>query len=128
MFSRTIPSDAGNAIPVIRYIREVFGVKYLAVINVNDAYGNAFVQGLRKGAELHAPDMKIHQIPLDDDPNSIPAAVRSLVQTKYRFVFAVVFTQPTHDALLHEAFNQVSDRTDPTYYCFRCFYVSKSIF
>ena len=107
LFGRTIPTDAGNAVPIIRYIREVLNVKHLAVINVNDAYGNAYVQGMRKAAENFAPDMVLHQIPLDDDPASIPAAINSLVATEYRYVFAVVFTPQTHDALIEEAYSKV---------------------
>jgi hypothetical protein len=37
LFGRTIPTDAGNAIPIIIHLRSVFTIKHLAVINVNDA-------------------------------------------------------------------------------------------
>ena len=55
LFGRTVPSDSGNAIPIIKYLREHHQIKHLAVINVNDAYGNAFVEGMRAAAEIHAP-------------------------------------------------------------------------
>lgn len=106
LFGRTIPSDQGNAIPFVRYMREVLDIQHLAVVNVNDAYGNAYVDGLRTAAQEHAPDMVFHQVPMDDDPSSIEAAVTSVANTKYRFIFAVVFTNPTHDALMTEAFRQ----------------------
>jgi serine/threonine protein kinase len=105
LFARTLPSDAGTTVPIILYIRNVLQVSHLAVINVNDAYGNAFVEGMRKAAALHAPDMVIHQIPLDEDQGSIEGAVASLKNTEFRFVFCLVFTTETHDAVLMEAYN-----------------------
>lgn len=124
LFGRTIPADSGNAIPIVRYIREVFDVTHLAVINVNDAYGNAYVQGMRKAAARYAPDLAIHQIPLDDDPASIPGAVDSLVQSKFRYVFTIVFTTETHDALLTEAYNKVR-KDDNNAICMIYFQIAK---
>lgn len=103
LFGRTLPADSGNAIPIIIYIRERLQVKHLAVVNVNDAYGNAFVEGMRAAAETYAPDMVIHQVPLDEGPGGIPAAVTALKATTFRFVFAIVFTADTHDAIMREA-------------------------
>eukprot|EP00529_Nitzschia_sp_RCC80_P008017 CAMPEP_0113500784 /NCGR_PEP_ID=MMETSP0014_2-20120614/32547_1 /TAXON_ID=2857 /ORGANISM="Nitzschia sp." /LENGTH=1271 /DNA_ID=CAMNT_0000395211 /DNA_START=158 /DNA_END=3973 /DNA_ORIENTATION=+ /assembly_acc=CAM_ASM_000159 len=105
LFGRTVPSDAGNAVPIVRFMREVLDIQHLAVVNVNDAYGNAFVEGMRAAADAHAPDMVFHQVPLDEEQGSIPAAVESIKRTGYRFVFCLVFTQETHDQLLTEAYN-----------------------
>lgn len=104
LFGRTIPSDHGNAVPIIQFMRRTLGITHLAVINVNDAYGNSFVQGLRLAAEVHAPDMKIHQSTVDDSVASMRSALRSVKETQYRYVFAVVFTAETHDTLLLEAY------------------------
>jgi hypothetical protein len=106
LFGRTIPSDQGNAVPIVIYMRNVLNIKHLSVINVNDAYGNAYVEGLRIAAEAHAPDMVIHQIPLDDGQSSIEATIASVKKVQYRFVFCIFFTAETHDAMLTEAFNQ----------------------
>lgn len=35
LFGRTVPSDAGNAVPLIMYLYDVLKVKHLAAINVN---------------------------------------------------------------------------------------------
>jgi hypothetical protein len=106
LFARTIPSDAGNAIPLIIFMRNVLDITHLAVVNVNDAYGNSYVEGLRAAAEEYAPDMIIHQIPLDAGEGAIESAVTSLKNTKCRFVYGLVFTIETHDALMTEAFRQ----------------------
>ena len=107
LFGRTIPSDAGNAIPFIIYFREVLQIKHLAVINVNDSYGNAYVEGLRNAAKIHAPDMEIVQVPFDEgSPDSIESVVTSVKNTEFRFIFLLVFSIPTHDAIMEEAYNQ----------------------
>lgn len=106
LFARSIPSDHGTAIPIIRYFREVLNVNHLVVINVNDAYGNAFAEGLRLAAEVHAPGMKIIQVPLDDGTSAIVDVVTRLRESQYRYVFALVFTEAVHDGLLEEAYRQ----------------------
>jgi len=106
LFGRTVPSDAGGAHPLVKFLHEKLQVQHLAIINVNDAYGNAYVESMRSALELNAPDMVIHQIPVDLDESSIKAAVASLKDSGYRFVFCVVFGVDFHDALLEEAYNQ----------------------
>lgn len=106
LFGRTVPSDAGGAHPIIKFLHEKLHVQHLAIINVNDAYGNAYVESMRSAVELNAPDMVIHQIPVDLDETSIKAAVASLKNSGYRFIFCIVFGVDFHDALLEEAFNQ----------------------
>jgi len=106
LFGRTVPSDQGNAEPVIIYMSNVLKIKHLTVINVNDAYGNAYVEGLRLASQKYAPDMVIHQIPLDEGQSSIEDAIASVKKVKHRFIFGIVFTAETHDALLIEAVKQ----------------------
>lgn len=104
LFGRTIPSDQGNAVPIIQFMSRILGITHLAVINVNDAYGNSFVEGLRLAAEIHAPDMKIHQAPVGDDIESIETALESIKTTQYRYIFAIIFTEERHDALMEMAY------------------------
>ncbi|GKY96680.1 hypothetical protein MPSEU_000627600 [Mayamaea pseudoterrestris] len=106
LFGRTIPSDVGNSVPIIKFMVDVLQLEHLVVINVNDAYGNAFVDGLRMAADEYAPSMNIHQIPLDEGQGSIELVVQQLKLTNYRFVFCVVFTQELNDALMTEAVKQ----------------------
>jgi len=104
LFGRTVPSDSGNAVPLIIYFYEVLQARHLAVINVNDAYGNAFVDGMRSAASVIAPDMIIQQIPVINDPLSIQAAVETLARSEFRFVFTLVFGRATHDAIMLKAY------------------------
>ncbi|GKY96362.1 hypothetical protein MPSEU_000595800 [Mayamaea pseudoterrestris] len=105
LFGRTIPSDQGNAIPIIKFMHDVLKLKYLSVINVNDAFGNAFVGSLRDAALVHAPGMQIRQFPLNDESDeSIQQVIQSVKETNYRFIFCIVFTPETNDALLLEAY------------------------
>ena len=50
LFGRTIPSDDGTAVPFVLYMRNVLNVKYLGVLNVDDAYGRAFATGIQVAA------------------------------------------------------------------------------
>jgi hypothetical protein len=106
LFARTVPSDLGNAIPIIRYFHEVLHLDHLAVINVNDAYGNNYAEGLRLAADIHAPTMKIIQFPIDDGKVAIVDVVTRLRESQYRYIFALVFTQAVHDGLLEESYRQ----------------------
>ena len=89
-------------------MREVLQIQHLAVMNVNDAYGNAYVDGMRKARDEWAPDMLIHQVPLDeaDIEASAKTGVASLKQTEYRFIFLLVFSNPVHDTVMEEAYKQ----------------------
>jgi hypothetical protein len=104
LFARTIPSDDGNAVPIIQFIYEALGVKHLAVLNFNDAYGNSYVQGLRNAAEKHAPGMTIYQASVDEQTESIQSALAGIKKTQYRYIFAVVYTSEVHDKVLSMAY------------------------
>ena len=106
LFGRTVHSNEGNAIPLVIYLRDILRLDHLAVVYVNDAYGNGYVDTLQKAADKYTPDLKIHEIPLDIDDTSMEHAVEKLKQTGYRFVLAALFTRETHDALLSEAHRQ----------------------
>jgi ABC-type branched-subunit amino acid transport system substrate-binding protein len=106
LFGRTIPSDAGIAIPLIKYLRNVLQIRHLAIINANDAYGNAYVDGMRAAALEFAPDMTLSQIPLDDTENGITVAIQTLKATEFRFVYGIIYTDETHDALMREAYRE----------------------
>ena len=104
LFARTIPSD-GTAVSSIRFLGEVLQIKHLAVINVNDAFGNTYVDNMRKAIFQFVPDMELTQVALSDDQN-IPEAVSRLAATKFRYIFTLVFGRETNDALMLEAHRQ----------------------
>lgn len=106
LFARSVPSDHGTAVPIIQYFRDTLNVNYIVVINVNDAYGNAYAEGLRLAAQAHAPGMKIIQLPLDDGKNAMADVVTRVKESEYRYVFALLFTKTAHDDLLEEAYRQ----------------------
>lgn len=110
LFARTIPSDLGNAIPIIRYFREILDVQHLAVLHVNDEYGNFFAEGLRQAAKIYAPDLKIKTVNIPPPQDVTPAAVRDsvklIVDTGYTYIFSVMFRIEFFDALMEEAYHQ----------------------
>mmetsp|Transcript_4349 Transcript_4349/g.10184 ORF Transcript_4349/g.10184 Transcript_4349/m.10184 type:complete len:1294 (+) Transcript_4349:125-4006(+) len=104
LFARTVPSDAGNAIPVIKYFEKRLKISRLAVIYQNDPYGNAFLRGLNDAVQTYAPDMVLDPILLNDGEGSIASAISNLKETGVHFVFCLVFS--VHDDLMLEAYNQ----------------------
>jgi hypothetical protein len=104
LFGRTIPSDHGNAVPIIQYMYDVLGIRHLAVLNINDSYGNSFAKGLRMAAELYAPDMTIQQAPVDGGLAAIQTALSSIKMTQYRYIFALFFSREVHDTVMTEAY------------------------
>jgi len=105
LFGRTTPSDAGNALAALRYFIDVLELEHIAVLHVNDAYGNGYVDSLRKAHLLHAPDkpFDIRQIPMDKGDEYIPIAVDAIKESQFRYIFCIVFTAPLYDAILTEA-------------------------
>jgi hypothetical protein len=107
LFGRTIPSDAGTAIPAILYLRYELGVKHLAVMYVNDEYGDAYAQGLQLAAAEYAPDMKIQYIdfPFDTTPEIVSSTVGMVKDTNFRYIFGIIFSTAHYEAFMTEAFN-----------------------
>ena len=106
LFGRTLPSDDGNAVPLMLYLRNVLQMAQLVVININDPYGNSYVDGMRQAAAEYTPDLMIQQITVDENAASIEAAVAGIKRSGFRFVFCLVFNIETHDAILLEAYSQ----------------------
>lgn len=104
LFARTIPSDSDNAIPIIRYFRETLKVTHLAVIFVNDSYGNAYLRGLNDAAKVYAPDMTIQPIILGEGEGFVEDAIEAFKSSDYRYVFCLAFS--VHDDLMIEAYNR----------------------
>lgn len=108
LFGRTIPSDAGTAVPAIIYLRKKLNVKNLVIMYVSDAYGDAYARGLQKAAEKYAPDMKIQTVefPFDITPEIVSRVVKSVKETQYRYIFSIMFSTAHYDAFMTEAYNQ----------------------
>eukprot|EP00980_Cylindrotheca_fusiformis_P029600 scaffold23584_cov127-Cylindrotheca_fusiformis.AAC.3 len=108
LFGRTIPSDAGTAIPAILYLRYQLGIKHLAIVHVNDAYGDAYSLGLESAAEEYAPDMEIQSISFEFDITEDIAqrTIRQLKDTNFRYIFGIFFSNVQYIPLMTEAYNQ----------------------
>ena len=107
-FGRTVPSDDGTAIPVVTYLHNVLGVNFLAVININDSYGNGFILGLQAAAKQYTPNLFIQQvdISIDATPENIKQAVSFLKDTQYTYFFGILYPQSIVYGILEEAHRQ----------------------
>lgn len=108
LFGRTIPSDAGTAIPAILYLYQQLGVKHLAVLHVNDAYGNAYALGLQLAAAEYAPDMVIqsYDFPFGATPEIVRNTIQLLKDTNYRYFFGIIFSTVHMEPFMTEAYDQ----------------------
>jgi Receptor family ligand binding region/7 transmembrane sweet-taste receptor of 3 GCPR len=111
-FARTVPSDAGTAEALIQFLHEELKLEHLAVINVNDSFGNAYARNIRDAARLHATGMEILQISVDHDKDYVIAAeelkraVGTLKRSDFAYSIVVFGNMESHDALMMEAEHQ----------------------
>ncbi|CAJ1931277.1 unnamed protein product [Cylindrotheca closterium] len=107
LFGRTVPSDDGTAVPAIKYLREQLGVRHLAILYVNDSYGNAYTAGMQLAAALHAPDMTIHafDLPITLTPDVVENAVSVLKSSGYLYFFGI-FDPRQYEPIMTEAYHQ----------------------
>ncbi|KAL3944155.1 MAG: hypothetical protein SGBAC_001764 [Bacillariaceae sp.] len=102
LFARTVPSDADNAVPMLRYFKEILNVNRFAVVHINDVFGNGFVVAFRRAARIYAPDMEILAIPLLDGAER--QAVEELQRSGFNYVFCLASTAQVHDNLMLTAY------------------------
>jgi hypothetical protein len=108
LFGRTVPSDAGTAVPAVLYLRYELGITHLAVLHVNDSYGNAYAAGLQLAAAEYAPDMEIRSFdfPFTTTPEIIQQSVSLLKETQFRYFFGIFFSTVHYKPVMTEAYKQ----------------------
>lgn len=106
LFGRTVPSDEGRNLPVVLYLAQVLQLQHLAVIYVNDAYGNAFIEYLRRVADIHAPQLDIQAFSISFKDRSVPGAIESVKATGFRFIFCAFLQVDAFDEVVIEGYNQ----------------------
>jgi len=107
LFGRTVPSDAGTAVAAVLYMRNVLGIRYIAMVHTSDAYGTAYARGMNDAIAEHAPDMTIFSFILRFGANKeeVKNTVTQLKQTECMYFFGVLFDGDA-DAVLKEAVKQ----------------------
>lgn len=104
LFARTVPSDMDNVIPMLEYFRDRLQVSHLAILTMNEPYGQSFGQSIQIQASTIAPDLRIHRINMNDGTKEgIIRALQEFKETKYRYVLAAVSTPEIHVDLLEQA-------------------------
>eukprot|EP00934_Nitzschia_sp_Nitz4_P003762 Nitzschia sp. Nitz4//scaffold94_size78252//34841//37933//NITZ4_005469-RA/size78252-augustus-gene-0.72-mRNA-1//-1//CDS//3329560383//3752//frame0 len=106
LFARTVPPDSGNSVPIILFLHHVLKIEHLAVVNVNDSFGNSFVQGLRNAAILYAPDLEILQVTVETSQSDwIQGALQRIKDSEFRYTFALLYGQDHHDQFFEAAYD-----------------------
>jgi len=104
-FGRTIPPDHENVIPIMNYLVNVLKLEYLAVVSMNEAFGNSFVESLQLESEKTIGSPRIYRITIDSSGDGISAALNELKNTQYRYILAVMPNMAYYDRLLEAAYN-----------------------
>ncbi|KAL7544736.1 hypothetical protein ACHAWF_009197 [Thalassiosira exigua] len=107
LFGRTIPNDEGMAIPLLKLL-ESWDVKYLAVLHIDDPYGNAFSEGIRHAAKRLGIKLQVKTIELAVNANDaeISRAVQKLSKTLFTYFFGVLYPIELVDRVMTEAYHQ----------------------
>lgn len=106
LFGRTVPNDDGTSIPLLSQLLS-WNVDYVAVLHVDDAYGNSFANGIRLEAQRNAPDLRVVPVSISSgaDDAKVKEAVRALKQTKFTYFFGILHASMV-DKVMTEAYNQ----------------------
>ncbi|MEM7041060.1 MAG: hypothetical protein AAF570_29115, partial [Bacteroidota bacterium] len=107
LFGRTVPSDVDNAVPIVKFFRNKLNATHLAVLHVNNGYGNAFADDLKFAAQKHTPDLYIEEHELSEHPNQqlIEDVIHVIKETKFSYIFAAL-NDNVIDDVMEEAYRQ----------------------
>jgi hypothetical protein len=120
LFGRTVPSDLYNVIPMIEYFQQNLRITHLAVLTLNEAFGQSFGQAIQLATSLMASQgsgrdgqqpsvatgtsIRIHRINMDStSPQGIQRALENLQESKFRYVLAALLTKELHQEVLLQA-------------------------
>lgn len=106
-FGRPVPTNEGDAVAIISYLRNVLGVTHCGCLFVKDGYGLAYHEEFIHAGRLLDPPMTVESAPyIPDSAESIRDAVETILRSRYTFVFGIIST-PTYDSVMREAYNAV---------------------
>ena len=106
LFGRTIPNDDGTSVPLVTKLVS-WGVRYFAVLHVDNSYGNAFARGIRASVLKKASILRVETFPLKAaaDDHSISEAIKQLKDWQFTYFFAIIEPDDA-DKIMTEAYNQ----------------------
>jgi len=89
LFSRTIPSNTGDAEALCIYLNSI-NIGQLAVMYVNDDYGTFFFKDIATAASNHAIDIYGVSFNQGQLRSSLEKAIQQLQSSPFRYVFCVI--------------------------------------
>eukprot|EP00956_Cyclotella_meneghiniana_P038765 scaffold159697_cov56-Cyclotella_meneghiniana.AAC.3 len=106
LFGRTVPNDDGTSIPLLAKLN-LLGINHLAVLYIDDSYGNAFMEGLILAAQQNAPELRIKtvNIRMNPDKEILRDVVRRLADIQYTYFFGIIYYTTIED-IMTEAYDQ----------------------
>jgi len=108
-FGRTVPTNEGDAVAAVSYLRNVLGVTHCGCIFVEDGYGLAYHEEFLHAGSLLDPPMEVASAPYEpNSKESIESAVENLRRSRYKFIFGIIST-PTYNTVMRTAYNAVRE-------------------
>ena len=100
LFGRMLPSDRGVALSYVLLLRDL-GVRYVAVLHVDDDYGTSFRNGIRLASEEYHPEMRVWtiDIPSQASSDAIRRAVALLADTRCTYFIGNVYDYQVNPVL-----------------------------
>ena len=92
-------------IPIMNYFVDVLKLDHLAVISMNEAYGNSFVESLQLAKDKTTGAPIIRRITIDSSGDGITEALEELKRSQYRYILAVMPNMVHYDILLESAYD-----------------------
>lgn len=104
LFARSIPSDVYNVVPLLEYLSQL-GIQHVALITLNEAFGNSFGQSFEDHAQSNQTNLKVRRIIITDeyDETAIAKGLKTLKDSEYRYVIAIMYTLDGYNLLMLEA-------------------------
>jgi len=117
-FARTIPNDDGTSVPLIARLNsggategggkdesQSWGVDFLAVLYIDDSYGNGFAQGIVAAAQKMAPGMQVKTFAISNgaDDASIQRVISSMAESQYMYFFGILYPDSFVDRIMTAA-------------------------
>lgn len=107
LFGRTNPNDEGRAISLVEKLKS-WNVNYIAIVYIDDPYGNSFAKAVRRAIQRNAPDIQVKTVYISVDANDdiISDVIQELKEMGYTYFFGILFPAKNFDRVMTEAYNQ----------------------
>ncbi|VEU36853.1 unnamed protein product [Pseudo-nitzschia multistriata] len=111
-FARTVPNDRDNIKPIMDYFGKEIELEYLALIHMNEPYGNSVGEALLRERENIIQEREkssnapvIRRFSIDSTGTAMDATLRALENSQFTFIIAAMPTMHFYHKLMETAYD-----------------------